>query len=282
MQRFLRPAVLAVLFCSLTAAQVEFRKIDRSVVESRLKDFVAKNDDREVEIKKLFAESGCKDKYLSEQTVRSKLPPNVVCVLPGQTDDMIVVGAHTDKVDAGDGVVDNWSGASLLPSLYQSLDAEPRRHTYVFVGFTGEEKGLVGSEYYAHHMSQEQRAKTVAMVNMDTLGVSSTKVWASHGDKNLLRALSQTAAGMKLPLAAVNVDGLGTADSESFAELKIPRITIHSITQETWPILHSNRDRLSVVKMDDYYNSYLLIAGYLAYLDAYLGQPAPAARKVEH
>ena len=279
MQKLLCSAALATVLCSLMAAQVEFRRVDRAVVESRLKEYVARNDQREAEIKKLFAESGCKDKYLSEQTVRSQLPPNVICVLPGQSDEVIVVGAHTDKVPAGDGVVDDWSGASLLPSLYQSLDAEPRRHTYVFVGFTGEEKGLVGSEYYVHHLGPEQRAKTVAMVNMDTLGVGPTKVWASHADKNLLRALSQTAASMKLPLSGVNVDGLGTADSESFAEVKIPRITIHSITQETWPILHSSHDRLSAVKMDDYYNSYLLIAGYLAYLDTYLGQGARAARK---
>src|SRR5208337_1846504 len=214
-QKFLRSAVSVLLFCSLAAAQVKFRQVERGVVESRLKDFAAKNDEREAEIKKLFAESGCKGSHLSEQTVRSKLPPNVICVLPGQTDEVIVVGAHTDKVDAGDGVVDNWSGASLLPSLYQSLDAEPRRHTYVFIGFTGEEKGLVGSDYYAHKLSPEQRAKIAAMVNMDTLGVGPTKVWASHADKALLRALSQTAAGMKLPLAAVNVDGAGSTDSES-------------------------------------------------------------------
>jgi len=250
-------------------------------VESRLKDFAAKNDEREAEIRKLFAESGCKDSQLSEQTVRSKLPPNVICVLPGQTDEVIVVGAHTDKVVAGDGVVDNWSGAALLPSLYQSLDAEPRRHTYVFIGFTGEEQGLVGSDYYVHHLSPEQREKIAAMVNMDTLGVGPTKVWASHADKALLRALSETAARMKLPLAGVNVEKVGSTDSESFAWFKIPSITIHSITQETWPILHSNRDRLSAVKMDDYYNSYLLIAGYLAYLDTFLGQPAPATGKTK-
>jgi Iap family predicted aminopeptidase len=251
------------------------------VVESRLKDFAAKNDEREAEINKLFAESGCRDSRLSEQTVRSKLPPNVICVLPGQTDEVIVVGAHTDKVEAGDGVVDNWSGASLLPSLYQSLDAEPRRHTYVFIGFTAEEQGLLGSDYYAHHLSPEQREKIAAMVNMDSLGVGPTKVWASHADKALLRALSETAARMKLPLAGVNVERVGSTDSESFAGFRIPRITIHSITQETWPILHSHRDRLSAVKMDDYYNSYLLIAGYLAYLDTFLGQPAPATGKTK-
>jgi hypothetical protein len=280
-QKFRCSGVLALLFCSLAAAQVEFRRVDRGVVESRLKDFAAKNDEREAEIKKLFAESGCKDSRLSEQTVRGKLPPNVICVLPGQTDEVIVVGAHTDKVDAGDGVLDNWSGASLLPSLYQSLNAKPRRHTYVFIGFTGEEKGLVGSDCYVHHLSPEQRAKITAMVNMDTLGVGPTKVWASHADKALLRALSQTAAGMKLPLAGVNVDRVGSTDSESFVRFKIPRITIHSITQETWPILHSNRDRLSAVKMDDYYNTYLLLAGYLAYLDTYLAQAAPATGKTK-
>ena len=281
-QKVCSSALLASILCPLAAAQVEFRTVERGVVESRLKDFAAKNADRETEIRKLFSESGCKDSHLSEQTVRGKLPPNVICVLPGQTDEVIVVGAHTDKVDAGEGVVDNWSGASLLPTLYQSLDAEPRRHTYVFIGFTGEETGLMGSEYYVHHLSPEERKKIVAMVNMDTLGVGPTKVWASHADSALLRALSQTAAGMRLPLAAVNVDGLGTADAESFAEFRIPRITIHSITQQTWPILHSNRDRLSAVKMDDYYNSYLLIAGYLAYLDTYLGKPVPAVRKAGH
>lgn len=251
-------------------------------MESRLKDFAATNDARESEIKKLFAESGCQASHLSEQTVRSKLPPNVICVLPGQTDELIVVGAHTDKVDAGDGVVDNWSGASLLASLYQSLDAEPRRHTYVFIGFTGEEKGLLGSDYYVHHLSSEQRARIAAMVNMDTLGVTPTKVWASHADEPLLRALRQTAAAMKLPLAAVNVEGVGSTDSESFASFHIPRITLHSITQQTWSILHSQRDRLAAVNLDDYYNSYQLVAGYLAYLDTCLTQPAPAAPKAKH
>jgi len=281
-QKLPRHALLALVLCSLATAQIKFRQLDRGVVESRLKDFAVTNDARESEIKKLFAESGCKDSQLSEQTVRSKLPPNVICVLAGQTDELIVVGAHTDKVDAGDGVVDNWSGASLLSSLYQGLDAEPRRHTYVFIGFTGEEKGLLGSDYYVHHLSSEQRTKIVAMVNMDTLGVGPTKVWASHADDPLLRALRQTATAMKLPLAAVNVEGVGSTDSESFASFHIPRITLHSITQQTWPILHSQRDRLAAVNMDDYYNSYRLIAGYLAYLDTYLEQPAPAAPKPKH
>ena len=63
-------------------------------------------------------------------------------------------------------------------------------------------------------------------------------------------------------------------DSESFAKYKIPRITIHSVTQQTWPILHSSKDKLDEIKMDDYYASYRLMAGYLAFLDTDLGHTA--------
>ncbi len=267
-----------LILCVSALGQVEFRQVDRSVIEARMNDVIDKNDAREVEIKKLFSESGCKDESLSEQAVKSKLPPNVICVLPGRTEQIIVVGAHTDKVAEGHGVVDNWSGASLLPSLYYSLSAQSRHFTFVFIGFTGEEKGLVGSDYYMHHLTPEQRTKIVAMVNLDTLALGPTKVWASHADQILLRALASTAAAMKLPEGVMNVDQAGSTDSESFASFKIPRITIHSVTQETWPILHSDKDKLSAVKMDDYYASYRLIAGYLAYLDTHLGQPPSAKR----
>lgn len=266
------------IFCAGASAQIEFRQEDRSVIEARINDVVDKNDAREAEIKKLFSDSGCKDKSLSEQAVKAKLPPNVICVLPGRTEQIIVVGAHTDKVAEGHGVVDNWSGASLLPSLYYSLSAQSRHFTFIFIGFTGEEKGLVGSDYYVHHLTSEQRAKIVAMVNMDTLALGPTKVWASHADQILFRALENTAAAMKLSVCVMNVDQAGSTDSESFASFKIPRITIHSVTQETWPILHSDKDKLSTVKMDDYYASYRLIAGYLAYLDTHLGQPPSAKR----
>jgi Zn-dependent M28 family amino/carboxypeptidase len=269
--------LFAVFFTITAAGQVQFRQVERSVIESRMKDVTDKNNAREAEIKQLFEESGCKNDKLSEQVVKRNLPPNVICFLSGQTDQEIIVGAHTDKVDEGHGVVDNWSGASLLPTLYYSLGDQPRHYTYIFIGFTGEEEGLLGSEYYVRHLAPDQRAKIVAMVNLDTLGLGQTKVWASHSDKNLVRAFGSTVGALKISAGVMNVDQLGTTDSESFAEFKIPSITLHSVTQETWPILHSEKDQLSALKMDDYYASYRLIAGYLAYLDSYLTHPAPTA-----
>jgi hypothetical protein len=260
---------------------LEFRTLTQDAIEVRLQAFSAKNDQREATLKQLFIQSGCKDDRLTEQVVRKNLPPNLICVLPGQTDQVILVGAHSDHVDKGDGVVDNWSGASLLPSLFYSMSATPRQHTYVFIAFTDEEGGMVGSEFYARNLPDVQRTRVSGMVNIDTLGLGPTEVWASRSDNTMLDALAQTAFAMKIPVTAMNVDQVGSTDSESFARFKIPRITVHSVTPETWPILHSSRDKLNAVKLNDYYESYHLIAGYLAFLDTYLDQPAPAPKPIQ-
>jgi hypothetical protein len=269
---------------SRTPAQIHFRLQEREVVEGRLKSFSTRNGEREVLIRKWFADSGCQAANLSEQTLDRKLPPNVMCVLPGETPEVIVVGAHTDKVESyGDGVVDNWTGAALLPSLLYSLSAQPRHHTLIFIGFSGEEKGLVGSRYYADHLTSEQRGHIEAMVNFDSLGLGPTEVWASHADKVLLDALAAIARASKLPVTVMNPENGASADSESFARYQIPRITLHSVTQQTWSILHSPSDKLAAIKMNDYYDSYRLIAEYLAYLDDTLKPPpAPKPGKGSH
>src|SRR5262249_6806300 len=135
--------------------------------------------------------------------------------------------------------------------------------------FTDEEKGLIGSRFYARQMTKEQVAATEAMVNMDTLGLASTEVWVSHSDKSLTNALAFIAKQLNAPLAGVNIDQVGTTDAEQFSERKIPRITIHSLTQETWNahVLHTSKDQLSAIHLDDYYQTYHMLAAYLAYLD---------------
>ena len=201
-QRFLRAAatLAACILCSPSAsaqvsAQASFRLQTREVVENHLKSFSHKNTDRESLIRKWFAESGCQEANLSEQALDRNLPPNVICVLPGETPEVIVVGAHTDKVDSfGDGVVDNWTGAVLLPALLYSLNAQPRHHTLIFIGFSAEEKGLLGSRFYVDHIGQEQRAHIEGMVNFDSLGLGPTEVWGSHADKVLLDALASVAS----------------------------------------------------------------------------------------
>jgi len=259
-------AALAAL-TGASAQSVSYTPVSKEVVGKRLHQVKKNNAEREAALKGLFAEAGCHPPALVELGVKHEDIPNVVCTLKGSSDSVIVVGAHSDHVHSGEGAADNWSGAALLPSLLQSLSDSPRKHTFVFIGFTAEEKGLVGSKAYADHLSQEDRAKIQAMVDIDTLGLSSTKVWATRADKKLLEELLRVAYSMKLPLEAVNADRVGKADSFSFDKYKIPTIAIHSITQQTWRLLHSDKDTLAVLQLDDYYDTYRLLAVYLAHLD---------------
>jgi Iap family predicted aminopeptidase len=128
-------------------------------------------------------------------------------------------------------------------------------------------------------MSKADIASTDAMINMDTLGLAPTEIWGSHADKRLNSAIAYVARQLNTPISSVDVEGIGaSADSESFADRKIPSITIHSLTPEVWRthILHSSKDKLSAMRLDDYYESYRLISAYLAFLDQIAG-PAQKA-----
>jgi len=245
-------------------------------INRRLADFKNTNSAREQELQVLFEEVGCTGNHLTEQAVKHSRNPNLVCVLPGQGESRIIVGGHFDFVDRGRGVVDNWSGCSLLPSLYQSLKTFPRRHSFVFIGFTDEEKGMVGSDFYVHQMTKRELAGISAMVNMDSLGTNPAKVELDRADKGLANALGNVASSMHLPLSAVNVHKVGRSDSDSFQDRHVPTIMIHSITTQTWPILHSRFDEMAAMRLPDYYDTYRLLAAYLAYLDVSLDAPSGA------
>lgn len=248
---------------------IQFAPVAKAVVEQRLGAYTVKNDQREPAVRKLFEEAGCGDDKLSEQKVGGVKAPNLICTSPGESASEIVVGAHFDLVEKGQGVVDNWTGASLLPSLYEGLDITPRRHTFRFVAFTGEEKGLLGSRAYVRQ-ADKVHEPIIAMVNMDTLGLSETEVWVSHADPKLVSLLKTAAVAMKLPVFGMNVDNIGSSDSESFRNDRIPAITIHSLTSQTLPLLHSSMDRIDAVHIDLYYQTYRLVLAYLALLDVSL------------
>jgi Zn-dependent M28 family amino/carboxypeptidase len=142
----------------------------------------------------------------------------------------------------------------------------------VFIGFADEEKGLWGSHYYVQRLSREQVHGIRAMVNLECLGLTPTKVWADRADQHLLSDLILVAKNVQVDPQGVDVDGVGDDDSHPFLSRHVPVITIHSVTQQTWHILHSRKDNLSAINFTDYYNTYRLVAAYLAYLDAALPQ----------
>lgn len=245
-------------------------QVRRSVIEQRLENPPAANGGREIALRRMFQVSGCRGAELSEQIVRRNDPPNLVCKMPGASPELIVVGGHLDHVHKGKGVVDDWSGASLLPSLYQSLRAAPRKHTFLFIGFTDEEKGLVGSNYYVRQLSYDNRRRIRAMVNLECLGMNPPEVWEDHADAQLLKDFTLVSRLLDIPLRGVDVENIGSDDAQSFRNRKVPTITIHSLTQGTVHVLHSPADNFSAIHMPYYYETYRLLARYLAYVDCQL------------
>jgi Zn-dependent M28 family amino/carboxypeptidase len=108
---------------------------------------------------------------------------NVVARLPGAThpDETVLYTAHWDHIGVGtpdangdaifNGAVDNASGTSGLLEIARVYGAAPRpQRSIVAISFTGEESGLLGSEYYAANPLYPLE-KTVGGFNMDSANV---------------------------------------------------------------------------------------------------------------
>jgi Zn-dependent M28 family amino/carboxypeptidase len=100
------------------------------------------------------------------------LYPNVVAETKGgDPDHVVMLGAHLDSVPAGPGINDDGSGTSFQLELAEQLveaGATPRNKIR-FLWFGGEEDGLVGSRYYAAHMSSADVAKADMMLDTDMI-----------------------------------------------------------------------------------------------------------------
>jgi hypothetical protein len=258
-------AVWVMVACATCGAQkLQYAPVERSAILERMKEAPAGDSARGAKIKDMFADAGCSGNFLQEQPGNGGAAPNIVCVLPGTSGATVIVGAHYDHNSSAERPFDNWSGVALLPALYQSLRDRKRRHTFIFVAFADHGNDLAGAESFAERMSASERRHTEAMVNLDALGFSPTKVWASHSDKDLVHSLVVMVYSLKLPASQIDMEEAGAADSEPFAARHIPRITIHSLTQQ-------NLEGVATpFRPNNYYDTYRLLCGYLAYLDVTL------------
>jgi Zn-dependent M28 family amino/carboxypeptidase len=101
-----------------------------------------------------------------------RLYPNVVAETNGgDPNHLVLAGAHLDSVPAGPGVNDDGSGTSFQLELAEQLakSGTPPRNKIRFLWFGGEEDGLVGSQYYAAHLSNAEVAKIDVMLDTDMI-----------------------------------------------------------------------------------------------------------------
>ncbi len=261
-----------LLFSALAAptAEMSLTLVANEDLRAPLETIPGENHRRGEELIRLFRAHGCGEPALTLQQFHKKKPPNVVCTLPGESDEEVIVGAHFDAVDGSAGALDNWAGAAMLPPLYAALASKPRRFTYVFVGFSAEEEGLVGSRAFVKKMSKERRAGVRAMVNLDCMGAGSTKIGLSRSDENLARAFLAVAGSIKVPAEVMSYDKVGSSDHESFRRAKIPVLTLHSLTEKILPVIHTSDDQPELIRIQEYFGAYKLIAAYLVYLQTHL------------
>lgn len=264
--------ITPILWFTLPAAEVPIHLLPQPVIYDRMARVPDAAVERRAQLEEMFRAAGCEGEFLTTLPVPHSRQPDLICRLPGQDPvaGVIVVGAHQDHVSIGIGAVDDWSGAALLPSLYETLKTRTRRHDFVFVEFAAEETGLNGSREYVRRVVKQQRLKVAAMINLECLGLSSPAVWASRADKVLLADYGAVAKSLGLTVHWTNVDDVGDDDSHPFRDARVPVLTMHSLTTENFPILHSARDEVKAIRPDDYYAAYRMAATYLGYLDTAL------------
>jgi hypothetical protein len=255
-----RAFLILILLAACLAQKLRFSPVEKAIILERAGNVPASGPERSARMKELFVESGCLT--VAEQGVPSSELPNLICHLKGESEETIIVGANYGQVSP-----DNWAGASLLPGLYQSLAARKRRHTFVFVAFADEKKTSTAAQFFVGHMTDSAVKHIQAMIDLDSLGLSPTKFWAAHSDKDLVKALVVVMYALKLPASQVNITKAGEADSEAFASRHIPQITLHSLTREAVAVMRNQQELEQKFRPNNYYDSYHLISGYLAYLD---------------
>ncbi|MBM84090.1 MAG: aminopeptidase [Planctomycetaceae bacterium] len=177
----------------------------------------------------------------SLETVQTEVK-NVIGVLEGEgplADQTIVIGAHYDHVGMGgsfslargvtavhNGADDNASGTVSLIELahrFGSAEKKPSRRM-VFIAFTAEESGLIGSAHYVNKAPLYPLDNTIAMFNMDMVGRLKDEKLTVFGVGTAPRWKEQieeagTRHGFNVTLKP---DGFGPSDQSSFYSKKIP------------------------------------------------------------
>jgi Zn-dependent M28 family amino/carboxypeptidase len=96
---------------------------------------------------------------------------NVFAETPGgDPDNVIMVGAHLDSVNAGPGIQDNGSGSATILEVAEQMARVRPRNKVRFAWWGAEESGLIGSNHYVTGLSDEERDRIALYLNFDMIG----------------------------------------------------------------------------------------------------------------
>jgi hypothetical protein len=179
--------------------------------------------------------------------------PNVIGLLRGTDPELsseyVVYSAHLDhngrgvEVDGDEiynGMYDNAMGTAMIMEAARALAAAPPRRSVLFIALTGEERGLLGSDYFAHYPTVPTDA-IVANVNIDMplflFPVSGLVAFgAEHSSLQAVATAAAAAEGFELmpdPMPEENI--FVRSDQYSFVRKGIPAIYLDVGNESTDP-----------------------------------------------
>ncbi len=247
--------------------------------------------------------------------VRKDAPAdNVIGILEGSDPklkkEFIVIGAHYDHLGTGGegslapregevhhGADDNASGVAGVLELARSFSLgkpKPRR-SIVFIAFSGEEEGLLGSNFYVNH-PVVPLASTVAMINMDMIGrlkdnklivggIGTAQGWREMiTDANQHYIVSMVQLGTTRPTTqdlfalTLNEDGYGPSDHSSFYAKQVPVLFFWTGTHEDY---HKPSDTADKINYEGEARILYLITGVVQKIDSSEQRPVYTVAKSE-
>ena len=218
---------------------------------------------------------------------------NVIGLLPGRDpilrNEAVIVGAHYDHLGLGgfgsldpdstgrvhNGADDNASGTAMLISIAERLAAERPARTIVFIAFSGEELGLLGSAYYVNHPIYPL-STTMAMINLDMVGRLRQKRLIVYGSRTatefpaLLDSLNWH-AGLDLH---AHGDGYGPSDQSSFYAAGRPVLHFFTDLHEDY---HRTTDDWQKINVDGFEQVARFVTGLVTALADRPGALTPVA-----
>lgn len=100
----------------------------------------------------------------------------------GDPNNVVMVGAHLDSVNAGPGIQDNGSGSAAILEVAEQMAKVKPRNRVRFALWGAEEANLVGSTYYVNNLSVADRQRIALYLNFDMIGSPNHVFFIYDGD----------------------------------------------------------------------------------------------------
>jgi hypothetical protein len=175
--------------------------------------------------------------FTSTENDNTETAENVIAYLDNNMENTVIIGAHYDHLGMGgegslyregdaihNGADDNASGVAMMLHLADSLQRKdsPKNNNYLFIAFSGEEEGLLGSNYFVKNPTIDTK-KVTYMLNMDMVGrLNAEKTLAVYGigtSPILKQTVNANAGDLNI---VENESGVGPSDHTSFYLADIP------------------------------------------------------------